>query len=553
MKEKIGAVTLNYEYYDGMDYYSDGDSVEEKLLEICKDHRVGETLKESSSWPLLYHLSDIRGNIIEWYPMEKDAKVLEIGSGCGAISGFLCKKAGRVVGIELSKRRSLINAYRNYDCDNLEIIVGNLKKVRIEEKFDYITLIGVLEYAGSYVGGDNPYEQMLMQVKEYLKPNGRLIIAIENKMGLKYLNGAKEDHVGKAFAGIEDYRGVSKVRTFSKPELCQILDHVGFCDHKFYYPMPDYKLPDSIYSDEYLPGIGDIRTWGQNYSDVRIALYNEGIAFDQVCKDKMFDYFSNSFLVICNEKRNDIQYIHYTGTRNKEYQTKTIIVDEKDVIKYYLKDCARKYDIFSEMRERFETLNSEFLNVEYLEPTVEDGLLKYPYINGDSLEVRLLRKLHDVDGLIMEFKEILKTYFQISDVYILYFTITDEFIEFFGEQDIKTQEKALQVTNIDMLLQNLIVMPDKVVCIDYEWTFDFPIPFEFVVYRCAEIFYRRYQMYLMHRYSMKEFLIKIGIKEENIGVYQRMNRHFYDRITGEEKLSNYRKANGMIELKIHDI
>lgn len=553
MKEKIGAVTLNYEYYDGMDYYSDGDSVEEKLLEICKDHRVDETLKESSSWPLLYHLSDIRGNIIEWYPMEKDAKVLEIGSGCGAISGFLCKKAGRVVGIELSKRRSLINAYRNYDCDNLEIIVGNFKKVRIEEKFDYITLIGVLEYAGSYVGGDNPYEQMLMQVKEYLKPNGRLIIAIENKMGLKYLNGAKEDHVGKAFAGIEDYRGVSKVRTFSKPELCQILDHVGFCDRKFYYPMPDYKLPDSIYSDEYLPRIGDIRTWGQNYSDVRIALYNEGIAFDQVCKDKMFDYFSNSFLVICNEKRNDIQYIHYTGTRNKEYQTKTIIVDEKDVIKYYLKDCAREYDIFSEMRERFETLNGEFLNVEYLEPTVEEGLLKYPYINGDSLEVRLLRKLHDVDGLIMEFKEILKTYFQISDVYISYFIITDEFIEVFGKQDIKTQEKALQVTNIDMLLQNLIVMPDKVVCIDYEWTFDFPIPFEFVVYRCAEIFYRKYQMYIMHRYSMKEFLIKIGIKEENIGVYQRMNRHFYDRITGEKKLSNYRKANGMIELKIHDI
>ena len=64
MKEKIGAVTLNYEYYDGLDYYSDGDFVEEKLLEICKNHRVEETLKESSSWPLLYHLSDIRGNII---------------------------------------------------------------------------------------------------------------------------------------------------------------------------------------------------------------------------------------------------------------------------------------------------------------------------------------------------------------------------------------------------------------------------------------------------------------------------------------------------------
>lgn len=553
MKEKIGAVTLNYEYYDGVDYYSEGDFVEEKLLEICKDHRVDETLKESSSWPLLYHLSDIRGNIIEWYPMEKDAKVLEIGSGCGAISGFLCKKAGRVVGIELSKRRSLINAYRNYDCDNLEIMVGNFKKVQIEEKFDYITLIGVLEYAGSYVGGDNPYEQMLMQVKEYLKPNGRLIIAIENKMGLKYLNGAKEDHVGKAFAGIEDYRGVSKVRTFSKPELCRILDRVGFCDYKFYYPMPDYKLPDSIYSDEYLPQTGDIRTWGQNYSNVRIALYNEGIAFDQVCRDGMFDYFSNSFLVICNEKNNEIQYVHYTGTRNKEYQTKTVIVDGKDVTKYFLKDCVREFDIFQEMKEKFAIINKEFVNVAYLEPTVENGLLKYPCIKGDSLEVRLLHRLHDIDGLIMEFREILKTYFKTDDVYISYFNITDDYIDVFGDQYVKTKEKALQVTNIDMLLQNLIVTHNEVICIDYEWIFDFPIPFEFVIYRCAEIFYRKYQMYIMHKYGMREFLIKVGIKEENISVYQRMNRHFYDRITGEQKLINYRKANGMIELKINDI
>ena len=353
MKEKIGAVTLNYEHYDGMDYYSDGDAIEEKLLEICKNNSIDETLKESCSWPLLYHLSDIRGNIIEWYPIEKSARVLEIGSGCGAISGYLCRKAERVVGIELSKRRSLINAYRNYDCDNLEIIVGNFKKVQIKEKFDYVTLIGVLEYAGSYVGGGNPYEQMLLKVKEYLKPNGKLFIAIENKMGLKYLNGAKEDHVGKAFAGIENYRGISKVRTFSKPELCQILERVGFYDYKFYYPMPDYKLPDSIYSDEYLPQTGDIRTWGQNYSDVRIALYNEGIAFDQICKDKMFDYFSNSFLVICNEKSSDVQYVHYTGTRNKEYQTKTIVAKGKDVSKYYLKDCTREYDIFSEMKEKF--------------------------------------------------------------------------------------------------------------------------------------------------------------------------------------------------------
>lgn len=36
MKEIIEKVTLNYEYYDGIDNYSDGDDIEEKLLDICR-------------------------------------------------------------------------------------------------------------------------------------------------------------------------------------------------------------------------------------------------------------------------------------------------------------------------------------------------------------------------------------------------------------------------------------------------------------------------------------------------------------------------------------
>lgn len=50
---------------------------------------------------------------------------------------------------DLSKRRSTINAYKNQDASNLEIMVGNFNVVaeKMEERFDYVTLIGVLEYA----------------------------------------------------------------------------------------------------------------------------------------------------------------------------------------------------------------------------------------------------------------------------------------------------------------------------------------------------------------------------------------------------------------------
>ena len=40
--------------------------------------------------------------------MDPKAKVLEVGSGCGAITGMLSQKAGEVVACDLSRRRSEI-------------------------------------------------------------------------------------------------------------------------------------------------------------------------------------------------------------------------------------------------------------------------------------------------------------------------------------------------------------------------------------------------------------------------------------------------------------
>ena len=291
---------LNLEFYSGSDLYSDGD-IEDELLNICKQGNIEAVLRESKEWPILYHLSSIRENILDWYQFQPGSSVLEIGSGCGAITGLLCRKAEKVVAIELSKRRSLINLEKNKTCDNLEIYVGNFEDIKIKEKFDYVTLIGVLEYAKGYIPSEKPFEDMLNKVKGYLKPNGKIIIAIENKFGLKYWTGAMEDHTGQLFDGINDYRGVKHVRTFTKPEIVSILNQVGLVKQDFYYPMPDYKLPKVIYSDSYLPSVGEIRNVSIPYDRERYQLFSEEIVYDNLCKDKKFSYFANSFLIIASE------------------------------------------------------------------------------------------------------------------------------------------------------------------------------------------------------------------------------------------------------------
>ncbi|MBY0346485.1 MAG: class I SAM-dependent methyltransferase, partial [Neisseriaceae bacterium] len=166
------------------------------------------------------------------------------------------------------------------------------------EKFDYVTLIGVLEYAGKFTEGDTPFKTFLENIKSYLKPNGKLLLAIENKFGLKYWAGAREDHTGRLFDGIEGYPNDKGIQTFGRLELETLIKSVGFKTTHFYYPMPDYKLPKTIYSDDYLPTQSDLfDTQSPNFDQDRYALFNESYAFKEIIKNQQFPFFANSFFV----------------------------------------------------------------------------------------------------------------------------------------------------------------------------------------------------------------------------------------------------------------
>ena len=221
-----------------------------------------------------------------------------------AITGALAKKAGSVTCIDLSKMRSTINAYRNRECDNVKIMVGNFQDIEVSltEKYDYITLIGVFEYSEGYIGTHQPYVEMLRRISRHLEKDGKLVIAIENRLGLKYWAGCTEDHVGKYFEGIENYPDTKGVRTFSRKELQELIDAAGSFQTTFYYPYPDYKFPLTIYSDKRLPKKGELKDNFCNFDRPRIQLFNEERVYDSLVDAGLFPEFSNSFLVIAKRE-----------------------------------------------------------------------------------------------------------------------------------------------------------------------------------------------------------------------------------------------------------
>lgn len=307
-EELIGKVKLNYFFYDPQYVYNEGDEEEKLILDTVKkstDYKEYEkVIYQDKRWPILYQLSKQRENIIEPMRLHSEDDVLEIGAGMGAVTGAIARKCKKVDCIELSKRRSLANAYRNRELDNIEIFVGNFQDVKIEKKYNVITLIGVLEYAQHYINDVNPYEKFLKQVNSFLYPGGYLYIAIENRLGLKYLAGCSEDHLGKAFVGIEGYKREDKVKTFSKSQLECMLEKTGFGELYFYYPYPDYKLPSEIYSDDYLPGKDSQFPVIANYDMDRIKLFDERKVYNNLSRCEELKMLSNSFLIEARKVKN---------------------------------------------------------------------------------------------------------------------------------------------------------------------------------------------------------------------------------------------------------
>ncbi|MCH5258112.1 MAG: class I SAM-dependent methyltransferase [Lachnospiraceae bacterium] len=420
--EEIGKIKLNLVHYPGEDYYCDGD-VEDELLDITRNYSAVEyqrIIEERKSWPILYHLSAQRENIVEWLPITKDMKVLEVGSGCGAITGALARKAGEVTCIDLSRKRSRINAYRHTEADNVTIHVGNFQDVEpdLPCDYDYICLIGVFEYAQSYIQSETPYEDFLNIIKKHVKSRGHIAIAIENKFGLKYWAGCKEDHLGTYFSGLENYPDGGAVRTFTAEGLRDIAQRCGYKQAQMYYPYPDYKFMTSLYSDDRLPQIGELSANLRNFDRDRLQLFDEKKVFDTIIREKQFPLFSNSYMMLLGPALEE-KYVKYSNDRMPEFCIKTVLREDstgKIIEKHplskeawqHIENTARAYEKLS---ERYD---GSGLSVNRC-TLAADGADKEPYLKLEYVEGRTLEEIlddrlahDDVDGFHRLFDEYLR-------------------------------------------------------------------------------------------------------------------------------------------------
>ena len=259
--------------------YSDGQEEESILRETLEgaadlSWNSPEFGPPYPSWAQEYHLSPLRANLLRGLSLPEGIRVLEVGAGCGAVTRFLGDHGFQVDAVEGSTRRAALARARCADLDNVCIISADFHQLHLpKEGYDLVLFVGVLEYAQRFApGGSSSRDaviRMLANATTALAPDGKIIIAIENRLGAKYLAGWPEDHLGTSWSGVAGYpagaAAKSGIRTFDKAEWEGIFGELSL-KHRSFFPLPDYKLPEAFVSDRGYLAPGTNAIWGRYVS-----------------------------------------------------------------------------------------------------------------------------------------------------------------------------------------------------------------------------------------------------------------------------------------------
>jgi SAM-dependent methyltransferase len=194
--------------------------------------------------------------------------------------------------------------------------IKNIEEIDLcNEKFDVIILVGIFENQNIKL------KELIKKVEKILEEKGKILITIDNKFGLEAFNGTPDKIYKKKFASLTGYNNEQNKReTYTKSSIENEIRKLGY-NMRFYYPLPDYKNPNVIFTDEQLPEYNSIDKYHPYYIENNDITFNEIDVFREILKtDKnMFTFFANSFLIEITKGECDktYKYISFNNIRKE--------------------------------------------------------------------------------------------------------------------------------------------------------------------------------------------------------------------------------------------
>lgn len=241
------------------------------------------------------YLSELSNGLFGWYPFHRESTILQVGSWFGAFTEMLSFRCKTVTVVERDPYRSRMTEKRLKNMGNVSVVNKNILDYckGHREKFDYI--IFAIDEKIDVIPDIDRYTDLLNALKGALDDNGKLLFATPNRLGVKYFCGVPDPYTKLPFDGMTEHN--SRLYRFDREELLGFMKSLGFRYVKLYYPMPDHRRVQLIYTDELRPGAEVLERLHiySDYKDQRIL--DEWVLVGRLAGNGVMHCFSNSFLL----------------------------------------------------------------------------------------------------------------------------------------------------------------------------------------------------------------------------------------------------------------
>lgn len=495
--------------------------IDERRLVLNTDNRILKNLSKA---------------LLSWYEFNYDSKALFVSGGfpeCEVLFEVLDEKCNDVAQLHYTQMDKASHIY------------------------DYIVLAGVLEKM------QNP-SMFLDRLRSILSNEGKLIIATDNRLALKYFCGEKDPFTGNIFDGIVDYSdltfdGLSGLtgRSYSQNEIVGFLNDAQISKYKFYSVWPSVERPEMIIAEGYIPNEDlSVRIHPQ-YKTPDSVFMKERDIYNSLARNNMLHQMANGYLIECSVGADllDVNQVSVQGDRAPEEAMATIVADEYVSKRPLFKEGKDK--IVSIKRET-DYLKSQGIPIVSMEISQDSVMM--PFVEGE-LATEYFRRLIRFDKqLLIKELEKFRDYIYSSSKHIPYDQIN--WLEFesgwekrkFDDPNMFKWEQLangseyerecigpiLEKGYFDMVSLNCFHTTEGFMFFDQEFYVE-RFPANAILYRTIELIYLN--NWDLEGYLSKENLLKYFNLDVHQLTWEAFNRNILGNMLNKKSLASYHKMN----------
>lgn len=226
-------------------------------------------------------------------------------------------------------------------------------------------------------------------------------------------------------------------------------------------------------------------------------------------------------------------YTKYSNERGARFAIRTDIYEDEQgrrcVRKYADTEAARPH--IEHIQTVYEQMQTQFAGSRFVPNRAElhPEYIEFEYVEGETLEKQLDAYLaaDDQEGfaaLVNTYADEVRRVYGVSEATGTAHEDTSSYAEAFGTVTLPTPVPMAQGVDIDLIFANIIVTGDTWTAIDYEWTFDFAAPVDFLLWRAGKVYLENYANRAC--ISEEQMNALLGVAQANVDAYRQMELYF---------------------------